>query len=90
MRSWLYCPFDLDEKNSLRGVCVLMVVELFSGEKLIGFVMDSVPTGVVPPELMKKLNDGIYLRRQRTLSYLAHETIKNIRVARPGEEEITF
>lgn len=61
-----------------------IAVELYTGEVLIGYKVE--PTERAP-EFLHEIGHGIFLQREHTVSFLAAETIKEVRVARDGEKE---
>lgn len=69
-----------------------LAVELKDGSTLIGYMLDK---SEALPFMMSNKNlanfiddDAIWLRRQRHVSYLAKNTIKKIRKAKPFETEV--
>lgn len=62
-----------------------LTIELKTGEKLIGQIVEP---GQNAPAFLSRLNDGIFLKRQKHVSFLSHDFIKSIRKALPNEKEI--
>lgn len=60
-----------------------------TGERLIGFLLKD---GQAMKMLLGKdlSSEGVLLKREKHVSYLANDSIKNIRLALPNEKEINF
>jgi hypothetical protein len=95
--------FILIEKNSIKKYIThirrifknmenkKVAVELITGEKLIGVIVEPTLDGEKVLEGLFGRNfseEGIWLRRQRHFTYLSNDTIKTIRPALPFEKEI--
>ncbi|MGN8235440.1 hypothetical protein ACTHAL_000488, partial [Priestia flexa] len=66
-------------------------VELKDGNKLIGYVVEMKRhklTGAEGMLFSKLASDGIWLKRERHVSYLSNDSIKLIRESLPFEKEI--
>lgn len=59
------------------------------GEKLIGNAVDGKVLGTVNPQIaMFSGQEGIWLKRERNLTFLGDENIKMVRKAKPLEKEV--
>lgn len=59
------------------------------GEKLIGIVVDTNVLGAVNPQIaMFAGQEGIWLKRERKMTFLGDHNIKSVKKAKPFEKEI--
>lgn len=68
-----------------------VVVFTKDGDKLIGFIVelnDSAQANPFLSFLASSDQKGIWLQRERHITFLGEDNIKQIRLARPGEKEI--
>lgn len=73
--------------EELGGGQVAVLTE--EGEKLIGIVVDTNVLGAVNPQIaMFSGQEGIWLKRERKMTFLGDHNIKSVKKAKPFEKEI--